>query len=67
MRLLDRKDVEERTSLSRSTIYSWIEAGKFPRPIRVGYRVAWVSADVDRWIAQKMAESNHEPWSGEAA
>ena len=49
-RLLSRLEVEQLTRLSRSTIYRQIEAGQFPRPIRVGTRaVAWWESDVEKW------------------
>lgn len=56
MRLLRRREVEERTGLSRSTIYEWMRARKFPRPITLGTRtVRWHQHDVDAWIAQRAA------------
>lgn len=40
------------TQLSRSTIYAAIQAGTFPRPVRVGERaVRWRSGDIDTWLA----------------
>ncbi|WP_081856756.1 AlpA family transcriptional regulator [Sphingobium sp. DC-2] len=49
-RLLSRPEVEAETRLSRSTIYRQIEAGQFPRPIRVGIRaVAWWESDIHQW------------------
>jgi predicted DNA-binding transcriptional regulator AlpA len=39
------------TGVSAATLYRWIAAGKFPRPIHIGKRVsAWLSDDVDAWI-----------------
>lgn len=35
-RLLRRAEVEERTSLRKSTIYKWIERGTFSAPVRLG-------------------------------
>ena len=50
-RLLHRQEVEERTGLARSTIYEWMAAGRFPRPVRVGNRgVRWRERDVQRWV-----------------
>ena len=37
-RFLRRADVEELIGLSRSTIYAAMEAGEFPRPVRIGRR-----------------------------
>src|SRR5258705_10359808 len=41
--ILRRKQVQNRTGLSRSTIYERVRAGTFPRPISLGPRtVGWV-------------------------
>ena len=49
-RFLRRADVEELTGLSRSTIYASMEAGEFPRPVRIGRRaVAWRQEDIQEW------------------
>src|SRR5258708_6563662 len=49
-RLLDRRAVEERTSLDITTIYRRMKAGSFPQPVRVGRRrVAWRESDVAEW------------------
>lgn len=51
-RLLRLSDVEEKTSLSRSTIYRRIQAGTFPAPLDLGPgAVRWRLSDVDAWIA----------------
>ncbi len=55
--LLRRADVEERTKLSRSSIYAktnprdrGYDAG-FPVPVRIGSTsVRWVASEVDEWI-----------------
>lgn len=48
--------VRERTGASRSSIYRWIKAGKFPAPVRIGERAcAWDARAVDRWIAARIA------------
>ncbi len=58
-RLLKRADVELKTGLSRSSIYSAIRARAFPEPIQVGpNRVAWLEAEIDQWIAARLNERN---------
>ena len=48
--------VKARTSMSRSEIYRRIALGDFPRPIKIGERAsAWNSAEVDEWIASRIA------------
>ena len=49
--LLRRREVEERYSLSRSTIYAMMSEGRFPRPINVGRRsVRWRLSDLESWL-----------------
>ena len=46
------------TDLSRSTIYTRMAAGTFPKPIPLGERaVGWVSSEINAWIQQRIAES----------
>lgn len=48
------REVTKITALSRSTIYAYIAAGKFPKPLRLGVRaVGWSSDAVFQWLAQR--------------
>ena len=50
--ILRRKQVENRTGLSRSTIYLRIQEGTFPRPINLGARaVGWLENEIEAWLA----------------
>lgn len=56
--ILRRRQVEARVGLRRSTLYAKIAEGTFPSPIRLGAKaVGWLAADIDGWIAQRIAES----------
>lgn len=44
------------TAISKPTIYSLIRAGKFPKPAKVGRASVWPQADIDAWIAGRIAE-----------
>lgn len=60
--LLRRREVERRVGVARSTIYLWIARGEFPAPVALGRRcVAWPSAEVDRWIAARIAQGRRAP------
>jgi len=49
-----RPEVEARTGLARSTLYDWMKAGTFPKPIALGTRlVAWRESDIDAWLAAR--------------
>ena len=51
---LNEKQVCERTSLSRSTIWRLRQAGDFPEPVKITERrVAYRAEDVEAWIADK--------------
>ncbi len=55
--LIGCKDVVKRTSISRAGVYRMVSAGAFPRPVPVyGSRIAWIKAEVDDWIAQRVAQ-----------
>ena len=50
-RLIPLREVMDRTSLSKPTIYRRMETGRFPRPFQVGERrVAWKESDVQQWL-----------------
>ena len=51
---LRRPDVEAATGLSRSSLYAMMDAGDFPRPIRIGKRaVAWPQSAIEAWLAAR--------------
>ena len=40
-RLLTIRDVEQLTGFKKSSVYSFIEAGDFPKPIKIGRSSRW--------------------------
>ena len=53
-RIIRRTEVLFMTGLATSTLYAKMQAGEFPRPIKLGRRaVGWKSNDVELWITQK--------------
>ncbi len=53
--ILRRKQVQARTGLSRSTIYLYIKAGLFPKPVALGPRaVGWIESEVSDWITERL-------------
>jgi prophage regulatory protein len=57
MRILRLKDVIDQTGLARSTIYKYIEANSFPKPVSLGGRsVGWVESEIEEWIANKIKD-----------
>lgn len=55
-KLLSLSEVRQRVPFSRSTIYAKIGKSEFPAPVKISEnRVAWDSAAIDTWIADKLA------------
>jgi prophage regulatory protein len=53
--ILRRLQVQQRTGLSRSTLYQYIKDGAFPAAIQLGPRaVGWLESDVSDWIAARV-------------
>lgn len=50
--ILRRKQVEQRTGLSRSSIYLRIQESTFPKPVPLGARaVGWFEHEIEEWLA----------------
>jgi prophage regulatory protein len=48
--------VKATTGLSKSTIYSRIAEGTFPKQIPIGPRlVGWVESEIQNWIAEQVS------------
>ena len=57
-RLIRLPEVLNMVGLSRSSVYSYIAKGRFPRAINLGERaVAWLESDVQNWISSRIAAS----------
>ncbi|PCJ48333.1 MAG: transcriptional regulator [Gammaproteobacteria bacterium] len=57
-RLIKLNDVIRKTSLSKSSIYSFISKGTFPKQVSIGLRgSAWQESDIEQWINDRVAES----------
>lgn len=56
-RILRRAEVEAKTGFKRAHIYNLMNAGKFPKAIRLGIRaVGWDSTEIEQWINQRLEE-----------
>lgn len=50
-RLIRLKEVVDRTSLSKTSIYELMKSGEFPKQVHLGSQsVAWVEDEVDQFI-----------------
>jgi len=54
--ILRLPQVEARTGYKKSVLYTKIDAGAFPRQVRLGARaVGWVASEVDAWLSARIA------------
>ncbi len=54
-RILRLNTVLDRTGLSRSTLYRKVQAGTFPKQVRIATRCAgWRESDVNEWMKNPM-------------
>jgi prophage regulatory protein len=61
IRILRLPEVKAATGLSRSTIYSQMIEGCFPKPISLGARaVGWVNTDIEQWLSSRIADSKEK-------
>ena len=55
MKFISLKEVIKTTGLSRSTIYNYINEGKFPKQCNMGGRsVRWLESEVMEWLNRKL-------------
>jgi prophage regulatory protein len=56
-KLLRLPQVIERTSLRRSTIYEMMQAGNFPKPVKLNLRSnGWIEAEITAFIEARIAD-----------
>ncbi|WP_010322919.1 helix-turn-helix transcriptional regulator [Marinobacterium stanieri] len=56
--ILTRKEVEQLTSMSRTSIYRMMGKSEFPKQVRLSpSRVGWLAEDIDNWLQQRIDES----------
>ncbi|MFO1190840.1 MAG: AlpA family transcriptional regulator [Rhodoferax sp.] len=58
--ILRRHQVQQRTGLSRSTLYQYIKEGAFPASVQLGPRaVGWLESDISDWITARVKLARH--------
>lgn len=55
-RLEHGADAWSRAGISRAYCYELVNRGQFPRPVKIGRAIRFVAAEVDAWIAARIAE-----------
>jgi prophage regulatory protein len=62
IRFLRLPQVIERVGLSRSTIYSLIDQGRFPPAIPLSVQArAWSSKAIEEWMQERLADGDTGP------
>jgi len=50
--------IKQKFQVSGSSVWAWVKAGKFPKPIKLSDNcTAWNAADVEAWAAERIAAS----------
>ena len=67
LRILRRKQVEQRVGVCRSTLYSWISPKSlqyipdFPKPIRIGNgAIGWIEEELEEFIEARIRASRNQ-------
>ena len=56
-RVIRLREVMRITGLSRSSIYAMMDAGEFPKQVRLGLRaVGWLESEIYEWIESRAAK-----------
>lgn len=57
-KMLRVQEVLKKTGIKRSTIYSMVAAGRFPKPIQLSARMGvWPEDVIDNWLAERINAS----------
>lgn len=52
------KQLKARLGVSGSSIWAWVKAGKFPKPVKLSENTtAWHAADIDAWAQSRIEAS----------
>lgn len=55
-------DILRRLGIARSTLYEWVEAGEFPRPVNIGGMiVAFYEDEIAAWQKEREEQSLAPP------
>jgi len=51
------KELKAKDGLPESTRYKLISEGKYPKPVKLGPRIAaWIEDEVEAWMAERIAK-----------
>jgi len=53
--------LKAKLGVSGSSIWAWVKAGKFPKPIKLSENTtAWIVADVEAWVQSRITASQQQ-------
>lgn len=58
-RFLRLPDVLDRTALSRSVVYRYMQADKFPKQIKLGSTAVWSELAINQWMDEQKMGAGH--------
>lgn len=60
LRFIRVREAINKTGLSKSSIYDMMAQGQFPKTVRLGSgrSVAFIEAEIDAWMAERVAARN---------
>jgi prophage regulatory protein len=57
MKIIRLGKVKDTTGLGGSTIYRYVAAGRFPKPVSLGGgSIGWIEEEVLKWVSARVAE-----------
>jgi prophage regulatory protein len=59
VKLLSKKQVRELVGLSSAQIDRLEKDGKFPKRVRIGFRVFWVQIEIEEWLEERIANRDN--------
>ena len=60
-RMLRLPEVRDITGVSRSSIYKWMDEGKFPLPRKLSERAkAWDSREIAKWVDSRPVHEEYQ-------
>jgi len=53
--------LKEKLGVSGSSIWAWVKAGKFPKPIKLSENTsAWDATDIEAWVQSRINASQQK-------
>ncbi|MDH2998081.1 hypothetical protein A1D22_09355 [Pasteurellaceae bacterium LFhippo2] len=57
-KLIGIKEICEKLSINRSTVYHQMKHGNFPKQFKIGKCARWIEKDVIEWVNKQLKANN---------